>query len=190
MMRVPESGMPEEAYWESLFDVTGALDRLNFALAMGDVVELGCGYGTFAIPVAQRIGGTVLSFDIDPTMVERTRARAVAAGVRNLKADVRDVLGSGFGLPDASCDACLLFNILHCPEPESLLAEASRVVRPAGRVLVMHWRSDLETPRGPPLAIRPRPEQVAQWAAAVGLTAEGAAVELPPWHFGLSLRRA
>lgn len=188
-MRVPESGMPEEAYWESLFDIGGVLDRLNLGPAVTDAVELGCGYGTFAVPVAQRIGGTVFTFDIDPAMVERTRARAAAAGVRNLRADVRDVLGAGFGLPDASCDVCLLFNILHCAEPESLLTEAARVVRPAGRVLVMHWRSDVETPRGPPLAVRPRLEQVAVWAAAVGLAVDSAPVDLPPWHFGRILQR-
>lgn len=181
--------MPEETYWESLCDVGGALDRLNLGPAVGDVVELGCGYGTFTIPVAQKIRGTVFTFDIDPAMVERTRTRAAAAGVRNLKAEVRDVLGAGFGLPDASGDVCLLFNILHGAEPEPLLAEAARVVRPAGRVLVMHWRSDIETPRGPPLSIRPRPEQVARWAAAVGLVVDGASMDLPPWHFGLTLKR-
>jgi SAM-dependent methyltransferase len=189
-MRVPESGMPDEAYWESLFDVGGVLDRLELGRAIGDAVELGCGYGTFTIPVAQRISGTVFTFDIDPAMIARTRARAAAAGVRNLKAEVRDVLSGGFGLPDASCDVGLLFNILHCAEPESLLTEAARVVGPAGRVLVMHWRSDIETPRGPPLAIRPRPEQVAVWATAVGLAVEGVSIDLPPWHFGQVLKRA
>ena len=92
------------------------------------------------------------------------------------------------GLPDESCDACLLFNILHGPAPEALLREAGRILRPGGRVLVIHWRSDVPTPRGPSLAIRPRPGQVQSWARAAGLQA-GAAIELPPWHFGVALAK-
>lgn len=188
-MRVPESGMPEEAYWESLFDIEGALDRLKIGPSDRDVVELGCGYGTFTIPAARRIGGTLFTFDIEAVMVERTRVRAAEAGVRNVSAGVRDVLGTGFGVADGSCDLCLLFNILHCPQPAPVLTEAARIVRPGGRVLVMHWRSDIATPRGPPLAIRPRPEQVAAWGATAGLAADGEPVLLPPWHFGVILRR-
>ena len=32
---------------------------------LGDVAELGCGYGTFTLPLARRIGGTVHTLDID-----------------------------------------------------------------------------------------------------------------------------
>ena len=40
-----------------------------------DVAELGCGYGTFAVPVARAISGTVYTFDIDPVMVELVARR-------------------------------------------------------------------------------------------------------------------
>ncbi len=43
-MKVRESGMPEEAYWESLFDIETILDRLGIDGSLGDVIELGCGY--------------------------------------------------------------------------------------------------------------------------------------------------
>ena len=56
-MKLRESGMPEESCWESLFDVELALDRLGIDRSLQDVVELGCGYGTFTIPVARRISG-------------------------------------------------------------------------------------------------------------------------------------
>lgn len=187
-MRVPDSGMPEQTYWESLFDVPGILDRLEIGRACGDVVELGCGYGTFTVPVAQRIAGTLLALDIDPLMVAQTHRRALAAGLANVRAEQRDVLAAGFGTRSEAVAACLLFNILHFPEPEALLREARRVIRPDGRVLVVHWRSDVPTPRGPPLEIRPRPEQVAGWAEAAGLQS-GPALELPPWHFGVALTR-
>jgi SAM-dependent methyltransferase len=189
-MKLRESGMPEEAYWERLFDVPLVLDRLEVDARLRNVVEFGCGYGTFTIPVAKRVSGTVATFDIDGAMVERTRQRAAAAGAYNVLYVVRDVFTDGFGGGAGSKDACLLFNILHCEEPVRLLAEAARVVRPGGAVLVIHWRYDPATPRGPNLAIRPRPEQMAGWANEMGLLeGEGPVIDLPPWHYGIRFHR-
>ena len=189
-MKLRESGMPQEAYWEALFNVGLILDRLGIDARLSNVTEMGCGYGTFTIPVARRISGTLMAFDIDAAMVERTRERAVAAGVNNVLCLVRDACAAGFSGLTASQDACLLFNILHCEEPERLLAEAARVVRTEGVVMAIHWRPDPATPRGPNLEIRPRPEQIIGWAQETGwLEAEGPAIDLPPWHYGLRLRR-
>ena len=69
--------MPEEAYWETLFNVPLILDRLEVDARLKDVVELGCGYGTFTLPVAQRISGEIKTVDVEPAMIERTRQRAV-----------------------------------------------------------------------------------------------------------------
>ena len=136
-MKLRESGMPEEAYWETLVDVPLILDRLEIDARLRNVVEFGCGYGTFTIPVARRISGTVTTFDIDEAMVERTRQRAAAAGAYNVLYFVRDVFADGFGGDVGSKEECLLFNILHCEEPVRLLAEAARVVRPGGPVLAL-----------------------------------------------------
>lgn len=134
-MKLRESGMPEEAYWESLFDVPLILDRLGVDARLKDVVELGCGYGTFTLPVARRIAGTLTTFDIDEAMIERTRERAAAADLGNIVYVVRDVFADGFGGASASKDASLLFNILHGEEPLRLLSETARVVRPGGAVI-------------------------------------------------------
>ncbi len=188
-MKLRESGMPPQDYWETLLDVPRILDAFGFGPATGDVAELGCGYGTFTLPLARRIGGIVHTLDIDPAMVVITWDRVAAAGLSNVKAETRDVLASGFGRPAGSCDAALLFNILHAEEPVALLRTAGAVVRPGGLVAVIHWRSDIPTPRGPSLDIRPRPEQIAAWAVAAGLAVDRESFALPPWHFGLRLRR-
>ena len=130
------------------------------------------------------------TIDIDAAMVAITAERAADAGLTNVRAETRDVLTSGFGPPAGSCDAALLFNILHAEEPVALLRAARDVVRPGGLIAVIHWRSDVVTPRGPSLDIRPRPEQIVAWAAKAGLKPEGETFFLPPWHFGLKLRRA
>jgi SAM-dependent methyltransferase len=189
-MKLRESGMPEEAYWESLFDVPLILDRLGVDAGLRDVVELGCGYGTFTIPVAGRISGTLTTSDIDEAMVERTRQRATQAGVENIRCALRDVFADGFGVQSASQDAGLLFNILHGEEPVRLLSEAARAVRPGGKVLVIHWRYDPATPRGPAMNIRPRPEQIVEWGNDTrGLETDGAILDLPPWHYGVRFQR-
>ncbi|MBI2498507.1 MAG: class I SAM-dependent methyltransferase [Opitutae bacterium] len=188
-MKLRESGMPPSDYWETRFDVPRILDAFGFDARTGDVAELGCGYGTFTVPLARRIGGIVHTLDIDPAMVDLTAQRAAGAGLTNVHAETRDALTDGFGRPTGSCDAALLFNILHAEEPVALLRAAREVVRPGGLVAVIHWRSDIATPRGPSLDIRPRPEQIAAWAVAAGLGPGGDAFLLPPWHFGLKLRR-
>lgn len=189
-MKLRESGMPEEAYWETLFDVPLILDLLGIDARLRDVVEFGCGYGTFTIPVARRISGTMMTFDIDEAMVERTRRRAAEAGAWNVLYVVRNVFADGFGGKAGSQDACLLFNILHCEEPVRLLAEAMRVVRPGGVVLVIHWRPDPATPRGPSMEIRPRPEQIIEWGKLAGLVASpNPVLDLPPWHYGIRFER-
>jgi SAM-dependent methyltransferase len=182
--------MPEEAYWEKLFDVPLILDRLGVDARLKNVVELGCGYGTFTIPVARRISGTLTTFDIDEAMIERTRQRAAQAGVENIRCALGDVFADGFGVQSASQDAGLLFNILHGEEPVRLLTEAARVVRPGGTVLVIHWRYDPGTPRGPAMDIRPRPEQIVKWGSdARRLETDGSILDLPPWHYGVRFRR-
>ena len=176
-MRLRDSWMPDEAYWETLFDVPLILSKLGIE-RFQDAAELGCGYGTFSIPVAQSIRGTLYTFDIDSAMVARTLERR---GKLNVVAQDRDVTEHGFGV---KVDAVLLFNILHCHEPTWLLEQARNALRENGEVLAIHWRHDIATPRGPDADIRPRPEQIIEWGLGAGLRA-GDVVDLPPWHYGL-----
>jgi len=178
-MKVRDSGMPDEPYWESLFDVPLILSRLDIR-HFHDVAELGCGYGTFSVPVAKMVSGTVYTFDIEPEMIARTTDRSV--GLRVVCSN-RDVMEFGFSV---QVDAVLLFNILHCEQPVRMLRHAANALRPDGKILVIHWRYG-ETPRGPSLAIRPRPEQIVGWGARAGLEPVGDVIDLPPWHFGLRL---
>jgi len=193
-MKLRESGMPEESYWETLLDVKLILDRLEIDNRLRDVVELGCGYGTFTIPVARRVSGTLRTFDIDAGMVEKTIRRAASEDVRNIICEQRDIFSHGFGIVPESQDACLLFNILHCEEPLRLLCEAARVVRPAGFVFAIHLRCDPATPRGPSMEIRPRPEQIMELAKEADLLASPdpdlALLDLPPWHYGIRFQRS
>ena len=189
-MKLRESGMPEEAFWESLFNIELILDQLGVTNSLHDVAELGSGYGTFTIPVAKRISGTIDTIDIDPEMVKRTCERVRKAGLHNVLCYGADILKTGFKCTSESKNACLLFNILHGEEPLNILNEAMRVVRPDGFVFVIHWRSDINTPRGPSIDIRPRPEQIISWAQETKLLRlDSPVIDLPPWHYGIRLKR-
>ena len=185
-MYLRESSMPALDEWEALFDVELILNRFGIT---GEVAELGCGYGTFTLALARRVSAPVHAIDIDPAMIETVRHRAAWAGVSNVDVRLRDVTTEGFGLEDSSCDACLLFNILHGESPARLIREARRVLRVGGDLAVIHWRSDIATPRGPPAQIRPVAPSIVRWVAeAGGLALADGPFLLPPWHYGLKFK--
>jgi SAM-dependent methyltransferase len=189
-MKIRDSGMPDEETWGGFFDPQAILERLGLTSQVGDVVEFGCGYGTFTIPAARTVSGAVHALDIEPAMIETTRARAAGAGLGNVVPACRDFMADGTGLADASTDYAMVFNILHLRRPLDLLVEARRTLRPGGLLGVMHWNYDVATPRGPALTIRPRPEECRRWAERVGFeTAGHGIVDLPPYHWGMVLRR-
>jgi SAM-dependent methyltransferase len=186
-MKIRESGMPEETMWVSFFTPHEVLRKLGLPAA-GDVVDFGCGYGTFTIPAAQITSGTVYALDIDPEMVAATEAKA--AGLPNVRCSCRDFAADGTGMPEASVAYVMLFNILHAERPDALLREAYRILAPGGRLGIMHWNCDPSTPRGPSMDIRPRPEQCRAWAEAAGFVLDGPAlIDLRPYHYGMVFGR-
>ncbi|HEY0196254.1 MAG TPA: hypothetical protein VGC02_01655 [Methanobacterium sp.] len=78
----------------------------------------------------------------------------------------------------------MLFNILHAEDPEVLLKEAYNILKLNGKVGVIHWNFDPETPRGPPMEIRPKPDQCTKWAVEAGFKFENRH-DLKPYHYGL-----
>ncbi|SDH73896.1 class I SAM-dependent methyltransferase [Propionivibrio dicarboxylicus] len=191
-MKGRESGMPEEAYWESFFDADRAVETLlGDSVLQGDLVEFGCGYGTFTLPAARRITGKVTALDIEPDMLASLRCKAEAGGLPNIHPVLRDFVAHGTGIADGSQAHAMIYNLLHLENPHALLAEAHRILRPAGVLSVIHWRSDIPTPRGPSLAIRPSLDQCRRWM----VQARFESIELIdlqhccPFHFGLIGRR-
>lgn len=190
MSKGRDSGMPAVEQWESYFDVDGVLDFLGCRDVGGDVIEFGCGYGTFTIPLAQRIHGRVFALDIDPLMVAATAARTLQADLKNIIIEQRDFVSQGCGREPSSADLVLLFNILHIEDPVSLLKEAYRVLRIGGNVAIIHWIHDARSPRGPSLDIRPKTEQCRDWGEQAGLSwVRDQALPNSPWHWGMVLEK-
>lgn len=186
-VKVFDSGMPEEAYWSSLFDLKAILTWLNPAPGIDPIVEIGCGYGTFTVPIAQAVAGRVHAFDIDSSMIERAHENVRRAGLRNVVFDQRDVLGAGTGLPSGSAQTVLLFNILHSMHNRRFLEEAARILRDSGSIRIIHWRKDIETPRGPCRESRPERQSILEDISSLDLHPSGDTRILAPYHWGMQL---
>jgi SAM-dependent methyltransferase len=188
-MKVRESGMPDEQMWATFFDAPAILAQLGFTDPQADIAEFGCGYGTFTLAAAALTQGTVFAFDIEPAMIDATQTKARAAGLNNVRTVLRDFVTNGTGLPANAVTYAMLFNILHAENPVNLLREAWRVLRPGGRVGVIHWNYDPSTPRGPDMAIRPTPDQCQEWTRQAGFDLIGPLFNFPPYHYGLAGRK-
>jgi SAM-dependent methyltransferase len=187
-MKGRDSGMPEEDYWDSFFDGECVIRKVFPETGCdGDVVEFGCGYGTFTFPAARHTAGTLFSLDIEADLVERLLRKSHELAIGNIRAEVRDFVADGTGLPEKRQCHVMIYNLLHIENPVELLAEAHRVLQPGGELSVIHWRSDIPTPRGPALEIRPTPERCKRWMEEAGFQQirDVDLSECCPFHFGI-----
>lgn len=183
-MKFRESGMPEEGYWDTFFNPMTVLVDLGLEKNIGVVIDVGCGYGTFTMPTAQYIRGKVIGIDIDEEMISTCEKKAKRLGIANATFTTRDVFSEGFGVSPGSADIILLFNILHCEEPVKLLNKSFESLRKGGKVLVIHWIYDENTPRGPSIDIRPKPSDIIKLGEQVNFSLIKE-VDIKPYHYGL-----
>jgi len=187
-MKVRDSGMPNEEMWGEFFKPKRILKTLGIDNSIRNIADFGCGYGTFTIPVAQVVKGKVYALDIEPEMIEETKRKAEEGKLGNVEVILRDFISKGSGLEKESVDYVMLFNILHTDKPERLLREAYRILRDGGKLGIIHWNYDSTTPRGPPMEIRPKPEQCIKWARNSGFN-HPLKYDLKPYHYGIVLTK-
>jgi ubiquinone/menaquinone biosynthesis C-methylase UbiE len=188
-MKVNDSGMPEESYWNSLFDIPLIIEWLNLKNVSSPIVEVGCGYGTFTLPIARETKDKVYAFDIEPALIETTQRHMQQAGIHNVQFFQRDIIEGGIGLESSSVGMVLLFNILHFEERRVMLEEACRILKPTGIVAIIHWRKDIATPRGPALHLRPDKQLILDSIAGLDLLFDGNDRILEPYHWGMQLTK-
>jgi ArsR family transcriptional regulator len=107
-----------------------------------DVADLGCGEGYLSIEAA-RWARQVVAVDRSPDVLARAKELAARRRVKNItwkRGEIEHV-----PLPDASVDVAVLSQALHhASQPAVALAEAARIVKPGGRVLVLDLRTHEE----------------------------------------------
>ena len=188
-MKVRDSGMPEEKIWNDFFNTDLLLSELNIDSQIVDIVEIGSGYGTFTIPTAKPIRGKLYAFDIEEEMIDNLNRKIQNHQIDNIRLEKRDILAHTTGLPENSIDYVMLFNILHHELPLEFINEAYRILKPKGRIGIIHWRSDVSTPRGPDLNIRPKPEKIVNWFDKHKFHIDKQAFIIEPYHFGLIISK-
>jgi SAM-dependent methyltransferase len=116
---------------------------LGHLLPPWDVADLGCGEGYLTVEAA-RWARQVTAVDRSPDVLERAKALARRRRVANVEWKCGEL--EAVPLDDAAVDLTLLSQALHhAAEPAKALAEATRVTRPGGRVLVLDLKRHRET---------------------------------------------
>ena len=184
-MKIRESGMPSEKYWESFFDVYNIFNQLQLDDKVKDLVEFGSGYGTFTIPAAKIIKGNVYALEIGSAMINCLKQKITEENLSNIKILHRDFVKDGTGMKDNSVDYVMLFNILHAENPDILLNEAFRILKQGGKAGIIHWMHSSTTPRGPSMDIRPTPVQCVNWLKEAKFKIIKDKISLPPYHYGI-----
>lgn len=109
-------------------------------LAVGEVlVDIGCGRGELvALAVGEAGAARAVGVEYAPAAVEMAR-RTLAAHGADAKAEIVQADARAIPLPDAHADLVTLLDVVEHLTPAELdvsLAEARRILRPGGRLLV------------------------------------------------------
>ena len=115
---------------------------LGMLLPPYDVADLGCGEGYLTIEAA-RWARRVVAVDRSAAVLERARALAKRRRIANVVWKQGEL--EKLPLKDGSVDVALLSQALHhAGRPEKAIAEAVRITRPGGRVLILDLREHQE----------------------------------------------
>ncbi|HEX5168113.1 MAG TPA: class I SAM-dependent methyltransferase [Cyclobacteriaceae bacterium] len=103
-----------------------------------NVLDLGCGNGTTAIPAA-KLGANVLGVDIASNLVEAGNIRAKSEALTNIafqEGDASDLQT----LEDGTFDLTVsIFGAMFAPKPFDVAKEMTRVTRKGGRIIMGNW---------------------------------------------------
>lgn len=109
------------------------------------VLDLASGTGLPSLAIASRLSGDgiVVATDISASMLELLSARAKAMHIDRMQFVEMDAQSLTF--PDQSFDAVTCaFGLMFCPQPERVLAETFRVLKPGGRFAMSTWAPPAE----------------------------------------------
>lgn len=138
------AALEERAEAFDQIQVNEALVNVIAPIAGEHILEVGCGSGVLCRQIAPSVvpRGKITGVDISP---EFLRFAQDYAADENLSAVIQWGAGQAEVLPfqDASFDAVFGARLLlHLTDPQAVLNELVRMVRPGGRVVIMDWDFD------------------------------------------------
>lgn len=102
-----------------------------------NVLDYGCGIGSYTIPAARLVGktGRVYALDIHPLAIERVKKRAKKEELSNIETIQSDL---DTGLPENHLDFALLIDVYTWVDDKiGLLKEIHRILRPSGELVFL-----------------------------------------------------
>ena len=138
---------PNKALWEkgdfteiaAFMRESGAALVASLGVTPGTrVLDLGCGDGTTAVPLAQ-LGADVTGIDIAGNLVAAGNRRAAELGLKNLTFQEGDACNLA-GVADHTFDLTIsVFGAMFAPKPFDVAKEMVRVTKPGGRIVMGNW---------------------------------------------------
>lgn len=143
-------------------------ERLAEAMALQGnetVVDVGCGTGFFAEPIARQCARYV-GVDHSPEMLTFFRDKHWLPSVGNV--ELKEAKADALPLEDGSSDIIFHVALMHeIPDIEAFHREVRRVLVPGGRLIIVDWEAK-ETEGGPPTEHRLPRERVLEVLARDG----------------------
>lgn len=150
--------------------VEAAMDEVLGTGPFSLLVDLGTGTGRMLELFAPR-ATRALGFDLSHDMLAYARMKLERAGLAHAQARHGDLYN--VPLPDAAADAVILHQVLHfLDDPASAVAEAARLLKPGGKLLVVDFAPhELEFLREQSAHRRLgfAPDQLKRWLQEAGL---------------------
>ena len=113
------------------------VSQLNIKPGM-EVLDLGCGDGTTAIPEA-KLGARVLGVDIAANLVAAGNKRVKEEGLENISFQEGDAADLS-GIEDHRFDAVVtIFGAMFAARPLDVAKEMVRVTKPGGKIVMGNW---------------------------------------------------
>jgi SAM-dependent methyltransferase len=103
-----------------------------------EVLDLGCGDGTTALPAAA-LGATVLGVDIARNLVAAGNARARDLGLNNCQFQPGDACDLHWLDDESFALVVSIFGAMFAPRPFDVAKELVRVTRRGGRIVMANW---------------------------------------------------
>jgi|GEM_PF-280493 SAM-dependent methyltransferase len=178
----------EQTFGKSELLDAGKILQEVLGIQQGQIVaDLGAGGGMFTINAARLVGdrGQVYAVDIMKSSLSDIESKARMTGFNNVKSvwSNLEIVGAA-KINEASLDHAMLVNVLFQSKKHfEMMAEATRLLKPGGKLLIVDWSS---TAPGfaPPKEMKVDPAELNNHAVKLNLALEQE-FKAGNYHFGL-----
>jgi ubiquinone/menaquinone biosynthesis C-methylase UbiE len=144
------------------------------------VADIGAGTGYFSVKLAKAVpSGTVYAVDVEPSMLEHIRQRALADGLTNIV--TVQASDSSPNLPRPVDVMLVVDTYHHLPNRPGYFRELQKSLSAGGRLAIIDFRKD--SPEGPPAEFRFDASQIISEMKQADYQLVGSVDFLPRQHF-------